>query len=218
MSQANMTVAGTLWPASGVNSVLRAAILVAAGTLALAVAAKVQVPFWPVPVTLQSLVVLALGAAYGWRLAGVTLVAYLLEGAAGLPVFAGGSGLAYMMGPTGGYLVGFLAAAMLVGYLAEKGADKRSITMFGAMLAGAALIYVPGIASAPLNGCPNKKSAGASLKARFPRFLLVGVRGFEPPTPCSRSRCATRLRYTPSDRGAGYSGGVPLRASLKLRS
>ena len=67
MSQANMTVAGTLWPASGVNSVLRAAILVAAGTLALAVAAKVQVPFWPVPVTLQSLVVLALGAAYGWR-------------------------------------------------------------------------------------------------------------------------------------------------------
>jgi biotin transport system substrate-specific component len=146
MSQANMTVAGTLWPASGVNSVLRAAILVAAGTLALAVAAKVQVPFWPVPVTLQSLVVLALGAAYGWRLAGVTLVAYLLEGAAGLPVFAGGSGLAYMMGPTGGYLVGFALAAMLVGYLAQKGADKRSITMFGAMLAGAALIYVPGIA------------------------------------------------------------------------
>lgn len=146
MSQANMTVAGALWPASGVNPILRAAILVAAGTLALAVAAKVQVPFWPVPVTLQSLVVLALGAAYGWRLAGLTLLAYLLEGAAGLPVFASGSGLAYMMGPTGGYLVGFALAAMLVGYLAEKGADKRALTMFGAMLAGAALIYVPGIA------------------------------------------------------------------------
>ena len=146
MSQANMTVAGALWPASAVNPLLRAAILVLGGTLALAVAAKLQVPFWPVPVTMQSLVVLALGAAYGWRLAGVTMVAYLLEGAAGLPVLASGSGLAYMMGPTGGYLVGFVLAAMLVGYLAEKGADKKALTMFGAMLAGAAFIYVPGIA------------------------------------------------------------------------
>ena len=146
MSQANMTVAGALWPASRANSLLRAAILVAAGTLALAVAAKLQVPFWPVPVTMQSLVVLALGAAFGWRLAGVTLLAYLAQGAAGLPVFASGSGLAYMMGPTGGYLIGFALAAMLVGYLAEKGADKKALTMFGAMLAGAALIYVPGIA------------------------------------------------------------------------
>ena len=146
MSQANMTVAGALWPASRANALLRAALLVALGTLALAVAAKVQVPFWPVPVTMQSLVVLALGAAYGWRLAGVTLFAYLLEGAAGLPVFASGSGFAYMMGPTGGYLVGFALAAMLVGYLAEKGADKRALTMLGAMLVGAALIYVPGIA------------------------------------------------------------------------
>ncbi|MDP4822393.1 MAG: biotin transporter BioY [Aestuariivirgaceae bacterium] len=170
MSQANMTVAGALWPASRANSLLRAAVLVALGTLALAVAAKVQVPFWPVPVTMQSLVVLALGAAYGWRLAGVTLFAYLLEGAAGLPVFASGAGAAYMMGPTGGYLVGFALAAMLVGYLAEKGADKRPLTMFAAMLAGAALIYVPGIAW--LSGFTGVEKAVA---AGFVPFIMGDV-------------------------------------------
>ena len=136
MSQANMTVAGTLWPASGVNSALRAAILVAAGTLALAVAAKVQVPFWPVPVTLQSLVALALGAAYGWRLAGVTLVAYLLEGAAGLPVFAGGSGLVIWLkrvptsaaSPCSGPRWPGLPSSMcpvLLGFLASRGWKRR---------------------------------------------------------------------------------------------
>lgn len=142
MQNANMTVAGALWPASRANNLPRAALLALAGTLALALSAKLQVPFWPVPVTMQSFVVLALGAALGWRLAGATLALYILQGTVGLPVFANPAGL---MGPTGGYLVGFLAAAMLVGYLAEKGADRKALSMFAAMLAGAALIYVPGV-------------------------------------------------------------------------
>lgn len=144
MSHAHLTVAGALWPAKQ-NSLARNAVLAVLGSLVLALSAKLSVPFWPVPVTMQSLVVLGLGAAYGWRLAGATIALYLLEGAVGLPVFASGAGLAYMAGPTGGYLAGFLLSAMLVGYLAEKGADRHWLTMFGAMIAGAALVYVPGV-------------------------------------------------------------------------
>jgi biotin transport system substrate-specific component len=143
MTNANMTVAGALWPSSQTNRLLRTLTLAVLGSLALAISAKMTVPFWPVPVTMQSFVVLALGASLGWRVAGATLALYLVEGTLGMPVFANMAGL---MGPTGGYLVGFLLAAMLVGYLAERGADKNVFTMFAAMLAGAALIYVPGIA------------------------------------------------------------------------
>jgi biotin transport system substrate-specific component len=71
------------------------------------------VPFWPVPMTMQTFVVLGIGAAYGARLAGVTVATYLAQGAMGLPVFSAGGGLAYLAGPTGGYLLGFLAAAVV---------------------------------------------------------------------------------------------------------
>ena len=91
------TNAGTIWPQS---HILRSALLVALGTVLLWISAKIQVPFYPVPMTMQTFVVLALGAAYGWRLGGLTVLAYLAEGAFGLPVFAGtpekGIGLAYM--------------------------------------------------------------------------------------------------------------------------
>jgi biotin transport system substrate-specific component len=90
--------------------------------------AKLQIPFWPVPMTLQTFVVLVLGAAYGWKLGAATMLLYLAEGAIGLPVFSGtperGLGLAYMAGPTGGYLVGFVAGAALCGWLAERGWDR----------------------------------------------------------------------------------------------
>src|SRR4029079_17414670 len=84
-------------------------------------------------------------AALGPRLAGATVAAYLLEGAMGLPVFAAGGGIAYMMGPTGGYLVGFLLAAIAVGALAERGWDRNVFTMALAMAIGVALIYLPGV-------------------------------------------------------------------------
>ena len=142
MSHANMTVANAIWPQAAGNRLLRNITLMLAGSLALALSAKLAVPFWPVPVTMQSLVVLGLGASLGMRLSAATLALYVLQGSLGLPVFANPAGL---MGPTGGYLLGFIAAAMLVGYLAEKGADKRISTMFAAMLAGAAMIYLPGI-------------------------------------------------------------------------
>ena len=124
-------------------------LLVVTGTALIWLSAKIQVPFWPVPMTLQVLAVLGLAAAMGWRLGTSTVALYLAEGAAGLPVFAGtpekGLGLSYMMGPTGGYLLGFLLAALFVGYWAERGLTKRPLALFFIMLAGLALIYAPGL-------------------------------------------------------------------------
>ena len=134
------TLTRTLWPATGNARLVRGLILALAGSLALWLSAKVQVPFYPVPVTMQTFVVLTLGAAYGWRLGALTVLVYLLEGASGLPVFAGNPAV------TGGFLAGFLAAAALTGWLAEKGADRNVLTMFAAMIAGSAVIYVFGAA------------------------------------------------------------------------
>ena len=120
--------------------------LVLAGTALLALAAKVQVPFWPVPMTLQTLAVLMIGATLGARMAGATLLAYLAEGAVGLPVFASGAGLAYMAGPTGGYLLGFLLAAVFVGLAADRGWLRGGVPVAAVMFAAMALIYLPGAA------------------------------------------------------------------------
>ena len=97
----------------------------------------------------QAVVGTLLLMAYGWRVGGVTLILYLAEGAAGLPVFAGtpekGIGIVYMLGGTGGYLVGFVLAAAVCGWLAERGWDRNVVTTALAMLAGNVLIYVPGL-------------------------------------------------------------------------
>lgn len=143
----NQTLANTLWPAKS-SAMTRNIILAIAGSLLLWVSAKIQIPFYPVPMTMTTFVVLGLGVAFGWRLALATLLLYMAEGAAGLPVFAGtpekGIGLAYMAGPTGGYLVGFVVASAMVGWLAQKGADKNVFKMFAAMLLGSAVIYLFG--------------------------------------------------------------------------
>lgn len=146
------TLAGALWPARGDArlGLLRGLVLAFLGTSALTLSAKLQVPFYPVPMTLQSLVVLLIGASYGWRLGTATLVLYMVEGALGLPVFAGtpekGLGVAYMAGPTGGYLLGFVAAAGLVGWLAERGWDRSVTRLFVAMAIGHAVIFAAGYA------------------------------------------------------------------------
>ena len=131
------------------NSLIRNVGLAILGSLALWVSAKISIPFWPVPLTLQTLVVLVIGMAFGWRLGMATVLLYLAEGAAGLPVFAGtpekGIGLAYMMGTTGGYLLGFVLAAGVVGFLAERGWDRSPLGTAGAMLIGNIVIYIPGL-------------------------------------------------------------------------
>lgn len=149
MNTPNLTLAGFLMPSERMAKLAASMLLAIVGSLLLWVSAKIKIDLPLVPITLQSLVVLGLGAAYGWRLGAATVLLYLAQGAFGLPVFAGtpekGMGLAYMMGPTGGYLFGFLIAAALVGWLAQKGADRNAFTMFGAMLLGAIAIYLPGI-------------------------------------------------------------------------
>ena len=129
-----------LWPSTGLA---RNAALALAGSLLVAAAAQVNVPMLPVPMTLQTLAVLVIGAAYGARLGAATLALYALEGAIGLPVFAGfKSGV---MLASFGYVLGFIAAAYVVGRLAESGWDRSRLRMFAAMLTGAAVIYVPGL-------------------------------------------------------------------------
>jgi biotin transport system substrate-specific component len=141
------TLAATLWPQQAASRIARFAALAIGGALALAVSAKAQVPFYPVPMTLQTLVVLAIGAAFGARLAAATVALYLAEGLMGLQVFAGaGAGPAYMAGPTGGYLVGFLVAAGLVGWLAERGWDRSLGWLLAAMVLGHLVIFAFGFA------------------------------------------------------------------------
>lgn len=134
-----------LWPRKDGGSVLRTAVLVV-GTGLLAVSAHIQVPFWPVRLSMQTFVVLALGMAYGARLGATTILAYLAEGAFGMPVFQGGSGWAYMAGPTGGFLVGFVLAALIMGYCSERGVLKRVPMALGAIVLAEGAIYVPGVA------------------------------------------------------------------------
>jgi biotin transport system substrate-specific component len=123
------------------------AVLVVAFSAFVALMAQVAIPLWPVPLTLQTLAVLLTGAALGSRRGSLALLVYLAEGAVGLPVFAGGaSGVAYMLGPTFGYLVGFVLAAGVVGFLAERGWDRRPAGTVLAMGVGNLVIYALGVA------------------------------------------------------------------------
>lgn len=143
------TLSHVLWPAQ-TNQWLRFLVFAVAGSIALTLSAKISIPAVPVPFTMQTLVVLLLGFAYGPALAGATIALYLLQGALGLPVFQGtpekGIGLAYMMGPTGGYLAGFFVAAVVCGKLAQRGWDRRFSTMALGMVIGNAIIYALGLA------------------------------------------------------------------------
>jgi biotin transport system substrate-specific component len=140
LSRIHPTLIGRLWPTQA-NRALRWIALMVLGTLFLAISAHIEVPLYPVPITMQTFAVLVLGMAYGSRLGAATLALYLLEGVSGLPVFATGGAL----GPTFGYIVGFILAAGAVGWLAERGWDRNLVTTAIAMLIGNVLIYVPGL-------------------------------------------------------------------------
>ena len=115
------------------------------GSFLLAISSKVQIPLTPVPVTLQTLVLLVMSMFLGWRGAVGATSLYLFQGAIGLPVFAHGGGFIILFGPTGGYLFGFLIASLVVGYLAEKGWDKSVVLTFTSMTIGTLIIYLFGV-------------------------------------------------------------------------
>ena len=141
----NTTLINSLLASYNFNIYLKNITLVLFGTLLLAISSKVQVPFWPVPMTMQTFIVFIIGMAYGWKLAVSTLIAYLLEGALGLPVFAKGGGLLYLLGPTAGYLYGMTIAAGIIGYFAERGFNKSYFESFISLIIGTIVIFLLGV-------------------------------------------------------------------------
>ena len=146
---ASMTIVDRIWPIeSREGRFLRTLCLAVFGTLLLTLSAKVKVPFYPVPMTMQTMVVLMISASCGLRMGMAVVLGYLLEGALGLPVFADtperGIGLAYMMGPTGGYLAGFVVAAFVTGLMADRGMARSLPSLLVLMLVGHTLIFVCG--------------------------------------------------------------------------
>ncbi len=145
-----MTFVDVLRPKVTRNSVglLYNVVTVVTGSVLIALFARVAIPlpFSPVPITGQTFAVLLVGALLGSRRGGLAVILYLLEGIAGLPFFAGGSGgLTRLAGPTGGYLIGFIVAAFAVGFLTERGWDRRVWSTVLAMLAGNTIIYAFGL-------------------------------------------------------------------------
>lgn len=140
------TLLGLYQPKGDVAKLASNLAIVVLGTLLITLCAKINVPVWPVPVTLQGFAIAALAAAFGMRIGVATVALYLLEGAVGLPVFAAGGGLIYLVGPTGGFLVGFLFLAAIVGFAADKGASAKPFSLFAAMLIGDAVLLALGFA------------------------------------------------------------------------
>ena len=136
------------WPEG--NAVFRALVFVCVGSAILAISAKIKVPFYPVPMTLQTLAVMAIAAAYGSRLAVATVAVYLAEGLLGAPVFTNTppavAGPAYFLGPTGGFLIGFLLIALIVGLATDRGWDRSIPKLFAAMIAADILCFAIGFA------------------------------------------------------------------------
>ena len=141
----NSTLVHLLLSTYKINTYYKNIALILFGTLLLAVSSKIQVPFWPVPMTMQTFIVFIIGMSYGWKLAFSTLIAYLAEGALGLPVFAKGGGLLYLIGPTAGYLYGMAIAAGVIGFLAERGYNNSYIKSLISLIIGTVIIFVLGV-------------------------------------------------------------------------
>jgi biotin transport system substrate-specific component len=143
------TLADRVWQPTQSLLSTRNIVLAIAGSLLVALAAQITVPMWPVPMTLQTLAVLGIGAAYGSRLGAATLALYAIEGTIGLPFFAGGqAGPINAQGlilATYGFIAGFILAAWLVGKLVEQGWGSSVTKTMLAALIGGAVLYIPGL-------------------------------------------------------------------------
>ena len=128
-----------------INSNVVSILLVLFGTILLAISAKIQLPFWPVPMTMQTFVIFLIGMTYSVRLSFITVSMYLFEGALGLPVFASGGGIAYLVGPTSGYLYGMLISSVVISYLANLGFSKTYFKTSMSLLIGSFIIFLFGI-------------------------------------------------------------------------
>ena len=171
----NTTLINSLLSTYKINTYYKNIALILFGTLLLTISSKVQVPFWPVPMTMQTFVVFIIGMAYGWRLAFFTLVAYLIEGALGLPVFAKGGGILYLMGPTAGYLYGMAVAACVVGFFAEHGFNESYFKSLISLLIGTVIIFVFGVGYLGLVIGYDKALAGGLYPFIPSEFFKIGL-------------------------------------------
>ncbi|MER8421490.1 biotin transporter BioY [Mesorhizobium sp. M1329] len=137
-------------PEKGTARLAGQLLLAIAGTLLLILSAKTKVMLGPVDISMQTLAVFLIAAAFGMRLGVATLLLYMTEGALGLPVFQStpekGIGIAYMLGSTGGYLAGFVVMAAIVGWAADRGWDRHPIKLFNAMLVAEIVMMAMGFA------------------------------------------------------------------------
>jgi len=140
----NLPLAEQFLPQEGAARYVGYALMAIAGTILLWASAQVKVPFFPVPMTMQTVAVLAIAGTYGFRLGLATIALYMVEGAFGLPVFAGGAGLAYMAGPTGGFLAGFVVQTAVVGWAVDRGVSKNIIALFAVMLVSEVVMFALG--------------------------------------------------------------------------
>jgi len=131
---------------NSIQKILKTFLVIFVGTMALTVSAKLKIPFYPVPMTMQTFIVLFLGLAFGYKIGLATVGVYLLEGIIGIPVFSNspekGVGLVYFTGPTMGYLIGFLFAVFFSGYLNLK---KNTLIIFGKLIFSVSIIYLFGV-------------------------------------------------------------------------
>jgi len=175
-------LAETLLP-EGAARAIGAVLLVIAGTAVLAIAAKIKVPFWPVPMTLQTLAIMALAAGYGSRLAVATVLAYLAEGLIGLPVFTNTppavAGPTYFLGPTGGFLIGFIALAFIVGLAADRGWSRSFARLFAAMVVADIVVFILGFVwlawFATLSNGASGLGVATAFSAGVAPFLLADL-------------------------------------------
>jgi biotin transport system substrate-specific component len=175
-----MTLLGTLTAHRELSGAIRAAAVVLLAALTAAAAQiSIQLPFTPVPFTLQPMVVLLGGAALGSRLGMASQVLYLLAGIAGLPVFAASSilppGPLRLLGPTGGYLMAYPFAAFVTGWLAERGFDRRYFTSVLAMTVGLAVVFTSGVLWLALFAAPAPVGLRAAIATGLVPFFPADV-------------------------------------------
>tara|TARA_B100001057_G_scaffold469135_1_gene529132 strand:- start:479 stop:1030 length:552 start_codon:yes stop_codon:yes gene_type:complete len=124
------------------KKIIKLTAVVIFGSILLAISSKIQTPFTLVPATMQTFVVLFIGMALGYKLASITIILYLFEGSIGLPFFAKGGGIAYLMGPTGGYLIGFIFTAYIAGKIKFV---SDPIIIFGHLIFAVSISYILGL-------------------------------------------------------------------------
>ena len=154
---------------------VQTAAKVIGGSLLLAIAAHVAVPFWPVPLTLQTFAVLGLGAAFGPAVGAAAVLAWICQGLAGLPVFAAGAGPAVLLGPTGGYILGFVPAAMLAGLAARRGWLGTPVKSALSFLAADAVLFAVGVAWLAVLVGPERAVAGGLVPFVLGEVLKVSL-------------------------------------------